>query len=191
MSYYFLDAYGSVQSAESSVVVGSAQRQVVAIGSVLQAIPVVSTGNSSISGTIGASVIGLTPVSVSNFPTNPSISGQVGSSVIGTVPVTQAGAWSASLVGTIPTSVVAFQGGAWSASLVGTIPGSVVAFVSGLQGASISGEVGASLIGLSPVSVSNFPATQNVSDSVVAFGFPTNQNVSGSVVAFISGTVPV
>ena len=188
MPYSFRDAYASVQTAESSVVSGSAQRQVVAIGSVLQIIPVTLSGASSVSGTVGASIIGLTPVAVTNIP---SISGQVGASVVGTVPVTQAGAWSASLVGTIPGSVVSFQGGAWSASLVGTIPGSVVAFVSGLQGASVSGQVGASLIGLSPVSVSNFPTTQNVSGSVVAFGFPTTQNVSGSVVAFVSGTVPV
>lgn len=43
--------------------------------------------NQSVSGTVGASIIGLPPVAVTNIP---SISGQVGASIIGTVPVTQA-----------------------------------------------------------------------------------------------------
>lgn len=138
MSYTFLDAFSSVQTAESSVVSGVVQRPIVAIGSVLSAIPVVSSGNQSVSGTIGASVIGLTPVNVTNViqasvhgvvSINPaSVSGTVGASVIGTVPVTQAGAWSASLVGVIPGSVAAFlQGNAsvitafgQSPSIVGT-----------------------------------------------------------------------
>lgn len=46
---------------------------------------------------------------------------QSAASVIGTVPVTQAGAWSASLVGTIPGSVVSFQGGTWQPSALGYV----------------------------------------------------------------------
>lgn len=63
MSYFFLDAFSSVQSAESSIVSGSSQRQTIAIGSVLTVIPVLATQSgpqiSSISGTVVvASVVG-------------------------------------------------------------------------------------------------------------------------------------
>lgn len=131
MAYTFIDGYGSIQSAESNVVVAGAQRQVIAIGSVLSPLPV-SFGNSSISGTVGASIIGTVPVtqagpfvtSVSGTVTitPASVSGTVGASVIGTVPVTQVGAWSASMVGTISGSVVSFQGtNPWViGSIVGT-----------------------------------------------------------------------
>lgn len=54
-----------------------------------------SIPNGSVSGTVGASVIGTVPVTFANS----SISGTVGASVIGAVPVTQSGAWTASIVG--------------------------------------------------------------------------------------------
>lgn len=117
MSYSFIDGNGSILTAESSVVLGGAQRQVVTIGSVLLPLTTTFSGSPSISGAV--TIVG-----------TPSISGQVGASVIGTVPVTQVGAWSASLVGTIPGSVVAFQGTTpWVVSSVyGNVSGSVVAF---------------------------------------------------------------
>lgn len=52
---------------------------------------------------------------------NQSVSGTIGASVIGTVPVTQSGPWSASLVGTISGSVVSFQGGTWQPSALGYV----------------------------------------------------------------------
>lgn len=77
------------------------------------------------------------------------------------------------------------------------IGGSIAASFTPPANQSVSGTVGASLIGLSPVSVSNFPTTQNVSGSVVAFqgtnpfiitgsvqgsfAAPANQSVSGTV----------
>ncbi len=207
----------------------------------------------SISGQVGASIIGLPPVNVTNFPTTQNVSGSVAAwlqstnasiitvggaagtqylenaqvpsvtgnaimfrsnhsssimsvvdpvtplpivgSVSGSVGITgivnTSGSVAAiitnapSVYGNISGSVVAYQGVGWS--------GSVAAFVSGLQGHSVSGTV----------QVGNFPTTQNISGSVVAFGtvgasiigltpvsisnFPTNQNISGSVVAF--GTI--
>lgn len=58
MTYYVKDAYGSTLGIESSVVT-TGERQVVAIGSVLVPLTVTSSGNQSISGTTGASIIGV------------------------------------------------------------------------------------------------------------------------------------
>lgn len=158
-------------------------------------------------------------VIVSNFPTNPSVSGTVAVSNFPTNP---------SISGTVLVnngSVIAFQGGSpWAvnASLVGVSPvnivgGSIAATFTPPANQSVSGTVQAELLSTnasvitvgSPVAnqsvsgtvnVGNFPATQNVSGSVVAFGTigasiigltPVNVtntvNVSGSVVAF--GTI--
>lgn len=76
MSYSFLDAYSSVQTADSSVVSGVIQRPIVDIGSVLTSIPVTSSGNTSVSGTVGASVIGVVPTRQTNTVIT-SISGTV------------------------------------------------------------------------------------------------------------------
>ena len=96
------------------------------------------------------------------------------------------------------------------------IGGSVAASFVPPANQSVSGTVGASIIGLAPVSVSNFPATQNVSGSVVAtqgtspwtvvqqtsvavniiagsiaasFTPPANQSVSGTVQTDVRGSV--
>lgn len=173
----------------------------------------------------GVSVIGLAPVSVSNFPTNQNVSGSVAAFVQGTPNVNVAGsvaAWlqstnasvitvgtaapnqsvsgtvGASVIGTVPVT----QSGTIITSLVSTVPSSVI--------------VGASIFGLPPVNVTNFPTNQNVSGSVAAWlqstnasvitvgtavanqsvsgtvdvgNFPTSQNINGSVVSF-QGTNP-
>jgi hypothetical protein len=105
------DAYGSVITIQSSTF-GSAERQAVAAY-------IMNAG--SVSGTVGASVIGLTPVNVVgsvygtvNVVGNPSISGTVN---IGNAP---------SVYGNISGSVVGFQGGAWTVSVVGTVGASVI-----------------------------------------------------------------
>lgn len=154
--------------------------------------------NQSVSGTTGSSVIGLTPVSVSNFPANPSVSGTVN---VGNFPANQ------SVSGAVTVAFPANQSVSGTVN-VGNLPanqsisgavtvtfptnqnvsGSVVAF----QGAGWSGSVAAT--------VTNFPTTQNVSGSIVAFqgaGWSgsvaatitnANVNVSGSVIAFQAGT---
>lgn len=93
MAYSFLDAAASIQSADSSVVAGTTQRPIVNIGSVLSAVPVTFSGNTSISGQVGVSVIGLTPVNVvgSVYGTvtltgNSSISGTVNAITTWTAP---------------------------------------------------------------------------------------------------------
>jgi len=100
-NYQVRDAYGSVITIESSTI-GSAERQIISGTLTL-------SGNQSVSGTVGASVIGLTPVT---FSGSPSISGAVtvigNPSISGTVNI-----------GTIPGSVIGFQGGTWSPSAIG------------------------------------------------------------------------
>ncbi len=130
MPYQFLDAYSSVLTADSSVISGVIQRPVVNIGSVLSALPVSISGNSSVSGTVGASVIGTVPVTQSGSWTQ-SVVGTIGASVIGTVPVVQSGAWAVSVIG------IASVSGQVGASIVGTVP----VTQSGTQISSISGTV--------------------------------------------------
>lgn len=169
--------------------------------------------NQSVSGTVGASIIGAVPVNVQSSVAVAIISGSIAASF--TPPANQ------SVSGTVQTDV---------RSSVATviIGGSIAASFTPPANQSVSGTVGASLIGLSPVSVSNFPTTQNVSGSVVATqgttpwivtgsvqataaanqsvsgtvgasliglspvsvsNFPTTQNISGSVAAFQQGTI--
>lgn len=120
------DAYGSVISIESSVY-GSAHRQI--ISGNLTTTP---SGNQSVSGTVGASIIGLTPVNV------------VGS-VYGTVAITGNPSISGTVnIGIIPGSVVAFQGTTpWIiGSIYGNVSGSVVATISNTN-VNVSGSVAA------------------------------------------------
>lgn len=88
-----------------------------------------STPNQSVSGTVGASIIGSVPVTGTVFvagsvaailagSVNQSVSGTVGASIIGLTPVTVTNTPTVN-IGTIPGSVIAFQGGTWSQSVVG------------------------------------------------------------------------
>lgn len=125
--------------------------------SVLQVLATVTNpvNISSVSGTVGASVIGTVPVTQVTTPwnvagsvaaflnstnasvitvgspvANQSVSGTVGASVIGTVPVTQSGTVITSLVSTAPSSVLV------GASIFGQLPGgtAVLGSVATLQG---------------------------------------------------------
>lgn len=138
--------------------------------------------------------------SVVAFQSNPA---NLQASVTGTVSIT------GSILSVGSGSVVAFQGtNPW------IVTGSVQASLTPAANQSVSGTVGASVIGLTPVSVSNFPTTQNVSGSVVSFinntpavsvqgtvfvsgsvitvgsSAPANQSVSGTVGASIIGLPP-
>ncbi len=160
MAYQFIDGYGSILTADSSIVSGSGVtgtiRPVIQVGSFLTAVPTTASGNQSVSGTVGASVIGLTPVTFSGSPSisgavtvlgNPSISGTVN---IGNVP-------QASVHGNVGVTNTNF-------SVSGAIS------ISNIPQASVHGAVSIAGGGL------------NVNN------FPTNQNVSGSVIAFQAGT---
>lgn len=148
--------------------------------------------NQSVSGTVGASVIGNVNVTITSIATAGAMLGSI-TAIQGTLP------WTISSVyGNIGGSVVAFQGGTQVTSLVSTIPSSV------MVGASIFGQLPAgtavlgsvaTLQGTNPWIITGSvqgafsPAgNQSVSGTVNVGNFPTTQNVSGSVVAFQGGT---
>ena len=181
----------------------------------------VATGNSS--------------VQVLNFPTNQSVSGSVGIEgtptflqLAGSILATSATitpAANQSVSGTVQAqlqstnaSVITVGTAAANQSVSGTVDAAQISTwrVSVISSAPSSMLVGASIIGLTPVAVSNFPTNQNISGSVVAFqgtpewtvkssiaggifpvsgsvaavvtNFPTTQNISGSVVAWITNS---
>lgn len=131
------------------------------------------TPNQSVSGTVGASIIGLAPVSVSNFPTNQNVSGSV-VAFQGTSP------W---VVAPNNSSMITVSSGSVATVIIG---GSIAASFTPPANQSVSGTVGASVIGLTPVAITNTPS---ISGTVNIGNLPTTQNVSGSVVA-TQGTTP-
>ena len=151
-NYQFLDAYGSVLTAGSSVIGGVNYP-------VIKLVDAITVNPASVSGTVGASIIGTVPVTQS---------GTVISSISGSVDI-----------GVIPGSVVAFQGGIRATSIVSTIPSSVIV------GASIFGQLPA---GTAPIgSVATLQGTnpwivnfQN--SSIIGIN-------AGSVVAISQGSV--
>ncbi len=179
----------------------SALQVLATITNPVSAIGVTITGNPSISGT----------VQVGNFPTNPSVSGQVGASVIGHAPVVIVGGSVAvsvtpvanqSVSGTVQAqllssnasvitvgSPVANQSvsGAVSISnlpITQNVSGSVVSF----QGTSpwigiTAGSVAVAIVSGSIAVTVTPPANQSVSGAVSISNFPLTQNVSGSVIA--------
>lgn len=165
-------------------------------------------GNHSISGTAGASVIGLPPfkigestnasvITVGTPAANQSVSGTVQVDVRGSVATVIIGGSIATTTGNSSVQVLNFPAnqsvsGAVSISNFPTtqnVAGSVVTFQGTPEWTVKSSLTG----GIFPVSGSVAATITNtnvnVSGSVVAFGFPTNQNVSGSVVA-TQGTTP-
>jgi hypothetical protein len=132
----------------------------------------VSNGQSSVIVTIQGSVatVGTTA--------NQSVSGTVGASIIGQLPGGSAviGAVAASISGTVNVSgsVFAVVSGLQGASISGTV------IVTGLQGASVSGTVGASIIGIVPAlpaiytsSTQGITSVMTGTTSVLVLGAPT------------------
>lgn len=200
MAYNPLNPNGQASMASSQpVVIASNQSPV----SVLATI----TGNPSISGQVGASIIGLTPVAVTNIP---SISGTVGASIIGLTPVAVTNTPSISgtvnignapsVYGNIAGSVVAFQGGTQITSISGQvtvvssiaggifpISGSVAAIISGSTNSSIIAKLqDSSLIAINAGSVvaisQGSVITVNQGSSILAVPV-------GSTIALIQGSV--
>lgn len=154
--------------------------------------------NQSVSGTVGSSVIGVTPVVIVGAP---SVYGNISGSVVAWLTSTNAS------VLTVSTPIANQSvSGAVSVSNFPTtqnVSGSVVATQGTspwIMTGSVQGTLGSSIIGLTPVAVTNtpsisgtilvgnFPGNQSVSGAVSVSNFPTSQNVSGSVVAFQAGT---
>jgi hypothetical protein len=183
MAYNPLNPNGQASMiASQPVVIASDQSPV----SVLATI----SGRPSISGQVGASVVGTVPVTQTTNPWvitgsvqgsfapsgNQSVSGTVGASVIGTIPVTMAGAWTTSVVGTV------FIGG--SVATVGTAAANQ----------SVSGSVG--IVGNPSIS-GTVITNQGTNPWIIigsvqgSFSPSGNQSVSGTVGASIIGTAPV
>ena len=100
---------------------GAARVSIMGTVPITGSVVALTTGNQSVSGTVGASVIGWVPAQLSNTSVitvwqdssviavvsgNQSISGTVGASVIGTVPTTQSGTRITSISGTVGTSII-------------------------------------------------------------------------------------
>lgn len=224
-----------ISSNPSSLLVGASvfgiPNPLVVTGSVQAAITgnqsVITVAQSSIAAAIvsGSIAVTVTP------PANQSVSGTVGASIIGTVPVVQSGTNITSLVSTVPSSVIVGASifGLAPVNITNTnvnVSGSVAAFVQGTPNVNTAGSVVA-FQGTSPwiitgsVQGSFSPAAnQSVSGTVqaqlqstnasvitiaqssiaaaivsgsvaVSVTPPANQSVSGTVGASIIGTVPV
>lgn len=122
MSYQFLDAYGSVLTADSSIVSGVIQRPTINIASILTPLNITLTGSPSISGNVGASIIGTVPVTMAGSWTTSVVGGV--SILGGNVGVNQLGAWTTSVVGAVSIvggQVGVTQLGAWTTSVVGAV----------------------------------------------------------------------
>ena len=123
------------------------------IGVVTGSVVAIPTGNQSVSGTVGSSIVGWVPIQASNTsiisyiqnsvatviiggsvaatftpPANQSVSGTVGASVIGTVPVTQVTIpWATTAVGSIISTNIGSVITVWKDSSVLAVPvGSVI-----------------------------------------------------------------
>lgn len=140
--------------------------------------------NQSVSGTVGASVIGLAPVNLN-----------VGGAVVSTSnPVPVSPPASGTLPVIVPGSVISVSQGSVATVIIG---GSIAASftppanqsVSGTVQADVRGSVATVIIGGSIAASFTPPANQSVSGTVNVGNLPTTQNVSGSVVGF-QGTNP-
>lgn len=203
------------QNVSGSVVASGTVTALQLAGSVL-AVNVTPAANQSVSGTVGASVLGSVPVVPNSYaidesamPATPNIlpiGGEYRASVTtyldGDAVVDQADVNGNKKV-TLATLIAGedLTNNVMRVSVAGgtmTISGSVIT-VGGAAAAnqSVSGTVGASVIGHAPVVIvggsiaASFtpPANQSVSGAISVSNFPTSQNVNGSVVAF-QGTTP-
>lgn len=138
MSYQFLDAYGSVLTADSTVV-GGAHQPIVKVASLI--------------GAVSASITGTVPVTQSGAWTTSVVGGV--SVLGGNVGVTQLGSWTTSVVGGVSVlggSVGVTQQGAWTTSVVGG-----VSVLGGTVGATQVGAWSASMVGV--VQIASFLGT--------------------------------
>lgn len=125
-----------------------------------------AVANQSVSGTIGASVIGLTPVAVSNFPAVQVVAPN-----------------NSSLFALQPAGSILAVSGTFTPAANQSVSGTVQADIRGSVAAVIIGGSIATTTGNSSVQVLNFPANQSVSGTV-----GTTQ--SGTWISSIVNTVP-
>jgi hypothetical protein len=121
-----------------------------------------AVANQSVSGTVGASIIGTVPV-VQSGTVISSISGNVGASIIGTVPVTQAGSWTQSVVGSV--SINSVIGAITVYAQPDSFVSGVTSILTGTSAASVIAAPGASLRNyITQITVTNAAATAAIVD---------------------------
>ena len=134
-NYTFFDSDASILTAESSIISGSVHRPIITIASFLSAVPTTASGNQSVSGTIGSSIVGQLPA---------------GTAVLGSVATLQGtNPWNISSVyGNISGSVMSYQGtDPWRISSVyGNVSGSVLSQQLGTRISSIVGSIPSSTL---------------------------------------------
>ena len=151
-NYDFLDAAGSILTAESSIISGSVHRTIITIASFLSAVPTTASGNQSISGTVGSSIVGQLPAGTAVLGSVAVLQGTSPWNIAGSVLAVQ-GTWSGSVLATISGtpnvntagSVVAFQGGTQLTSVIGSVPSSLLTGVHGHRNDAIASFLGGNL----------------------------------------------
>lgn len=156
MPYQFIDGYGSVLTADASIISGSGVsgtiRTVVNISSFLTSVPTTASGNQSVSGTVGTSIVGQLPAGTAVLGSVATLQGTLPWAIAGSVLAVQ-GTWSGSVLATISGtpnvntagSVVAFQGGTQIASVVNSVPSSLLTGVYGFRNDAIASFLGGNL----------------------------------------------
>ena len=128
-----MDSDGSVLTARSSIVSGSAHDPYVQISSFLTSVPTTASGNQSVSGTIGSSIIGQLPAGTAVLGSVTTLQGTSPWNIAGSVLAVQ-GTWSGSVLavqGTWSGSVLSQQLGTRTTSVVGSIPSSLLTGIHG------------------------------------------------------------
>ena len=147
---------------QSGSVVAVLQGNASIIALIQGSVATVAPANQSVSGTINinpASVQVLNPVSL--LAVNPNPSSVFVVNPVSVLTVTQSGAWSASLVGTIPGSVISFQAGTRISSISGTI---VVQSIVGTYGEDVghtTGDAGLLTFGVRNDTMSSVTSADN------------------------------
>ena len=158
-----MDSDGSIITARSSIVSGSAHDPYIQISSFLTAVPTTASGNQSVSGTVGSSIIGQLPAGTAVLGSVATLQGTNPWNIAGSVLAVQGtwsgsvlaiqGTWSGSVLATISGtpnvntagSVVAFQGGTQVSSVVNSIPSSLLTGVHGHRNDTIASYLGGDL----------------------------------------------
>lgn len=198
MAYNPLNPNGQASMASSQpVVIASNQSPVSVLATIF--------GNASISGQVGASVLGTVPVTQTTNPwiitgsvqgsfspaANQSVSGTVGASIIGVAPVRGDVANGSADTSNQPVGI----GGRYLATPGSYADGNRANLLMDVNGraqvnlSSVTVQVPVVITGGSITASFTPPANQSVSGAVSVSNFPTTQNVSGSVAAF-QGTSP-
>lgn len=179
---------GSVQFQKIKLVDGTSGSSIAAVVTASGALQVTNVGSAgSVSGTVGASIIGTVPITqsgtmISSISGAVSVAGTVGASIIGLPPFV--------LGGSTNTSVISYVQNSVAAVIIG---GSIAASFTPPANQSVSGTVGASIIGTVPMTqsgtyISSISGQVTVVSSISGGIFP----ISGSVAAFVTNTtVPI